>query len=131
MVVFLIIRRSRRPITSIIHGSTNLTGVSCARLLLASNEVVVAREDGVRVFSSVSSSPSLTSSWWSWSSSSWWTFGSILAATAASAISAQFRDSNTAESCGIAGVAGTSNHNARYVCVTNRLQVLVEISKNS
>lgn len=45
-------------------------------------------------------------------SSALWAFGSLLAAVAAVT---QIQDTKTAESCGIAGVVGTSNNDARYV----------------
>ncbi|KAL7564174.1 hypothetical protein ACA910_021148 [Epithemia clementina (nom. ined.)] len=41
---------------------------------------------------------------------SWWVFGSLLAAAV---IAIQFQETQKAESCGIAGVVGTPNHDAR------------------
>ena len=62
------------------------------------------------------------------SSSSWWTFRSLVATVA---VATQVQGSNTAESCGICGVVGTQDHDARYVNIRHEISTdkLSEIAK--
>ena len=93
----------RRPAPALIRCSTNLTWAHSR--ILVSNEQHV--EDTARALAIGSESYSRRPS-----SSSWWTFGSLVATVA---VATQVQGSNTAESCGICGVVGTRDHDARYV----------------
>ncbi|KAL7564173.1 hypothetical protein ACA910_021147 [Epithemia clementina (nom. ined.)] len=94
----------RRPMNSMLRISPTKL-ITLAKMRLIKRHAASTTTKGM-----VASSESFREWYLKPSSSSWWSLASLVAAAG---IAAQLRDRETAESCGIAGVVGTSNHDAR------------------